>query len=57
MRRNNKVNFKEQQAKEIARRHYALRQINRYINWSVGVRGFLKWKDLKDQYKKYKLEF
>ena len=50
MRRNNKVNFKEQQAKEIARRHYALRQIDRYINWSVGVRGFLKWKDLKNQY-------
>jgi len=57
MRRNSKVNFKEQQKKEIARRHYALRQIDRYINWTIEVRGFLKWRDLKNQYKKYNLEF
>ena len=57
MRRNSKINLKEQRDKEIARRHYALRQIDRYIKWTTDVRGFLKWKDLKRQYEKYNLEF
>ena len=57
MRRNSKINLKEQRDKEIARRHYALRQIDRYIKWTIDVRGFLKWKDLKRQYEKYNLEF
>ena len=57
MRRNSKANIIEIRKKEVARRHYALRQIERYIKWTVEVRGYLKWKDLKNQYKKYNLEF
>ncbi len=57
MRRHNKINFKEQRDKEIARRMYALRQIDRFIKWTISVRGYLKWKHLKEQYEKYNLEF
>ena len=58
MRRNGKVNFGEQgRKKEIARRYYAFRQIDRYIKWTTEVRGFLKWRDLKYQYNKYNIEF
>ncbi len=57
MRRYNKINFKEQRDKEIARRMYALRQIDRFIKWTINVRGYLKWKHLKEQYEKYNLEF
>ena len=57
MRKNSRVNFREQREKEVARRHYALRQIERYIQWTVSVRGYLKFKDLKRQYEKYNLEF
>ena len=46
MRKNSRVNFREQREKEVARRHYALRQIERYIQWTVSVRGYLKFKDL-----------
>jgi len=34
---------------------YALRQIERFIKWTVDRRGYLKWKDLKEQYEKYNL--
>ena len=57
MRKNSRVNFREQREKEVARRHYALRQIERYIQWTISVRGYLKFKDLKKQYEKYNLEF
>ena len=57
MRKNSRVNFREQREKEVARRHYALRQIERYIQWTVSVRGYLKFKDFKRQYEKYNLEF
>ena len=57
MRKNSRVNFREQREKEVARRHYALRQIERYIQWTVSVRGYLKFKDLKRHYEKYNLEF
>jgi len=57
MRQNNRANYSKQREKEIARRHYALRQIERYIQWTVSVRGYLKFKDLKRQYEKYNLEF
>ena len=57
MRRDYKINFKEQRDKEIARRMYALRQIDRFIKWTISVRGYLKFKHLKAQYEKYNLEF
>ena len=55
MRRNGKNNIKEHKNKDIARRMYALRQIERFIKWTVDRRGYLKWKDLKEQYEKYNL--
>jgi len=57
MRRNSKVNFKEQRNKEVARRMYALRKIDTFIKWTVNVRGFLKWKHLKEQYIKHGLKW
>ena len=36
---------------------YALRQIDRFIKWTTERRGYLLWRDLKDQYKKYDLPF
>jgi len=55
MRRDSKINIKEQRNKEIARRMYAIRKIDTFIKWTIEVRGYLKWKDLKEQYKKYNL--
>ena len=46
MRRNGKINFKEQRNKEVARRMYAVRQIDRFIKWTIEGRGYLKWKEL-----------
>jgi hypothetical protein len=57
MRQNHRVHFIEQRKKEVARRHYALRQIETYIEWTMRIRGYLKWKDLKRMYNKYNLEF
>ncbi len=57
MRRNGKINIKEHRSKDIARRMYALRQIDRFIKWTTEKRGYLLWRDLKSQYKKYDLPF
>jgi hypothetical protein len=55
MRRNSKINYSEQRKKEIARRMYAVRQIDRFIKWTMDKRGYLKMKHLKEQYKKHNL--
>jgi hypothetical protein len=34
---------------------YALRKIDTFIKWTITQRGYLKWKHLKEQYKKYNL--
>jgi len=57
MRRNGKTNFKEQRNKEVARRMYAVRQIDRFIKWTIEGRGYLKWKHLKEQYEKYGIKW
>ena len=44
MRRNSKINIERE--KEIARRKYAERQIDKWWKWSWEVRGFVKFKDL-----------
>ena len=33
-------------SKELARRKYAERQIDKWIKWSIDVKGYVKWKDL-----------
>tara|TARA_E500000331_G_C17114638_1_gene651183 strand:+ start:781 stop:900 length:120 start_codon:yes stop_codon:yes gene_type:complete len=36
---------------------YAMRQIDRFIKWTVEARGYLKWKHLKEQYEKYGIKW
>lgn len=47
MRKNSRENPRA--AKDVAKRHYNIRQMDKYIRWSIEVRGFLKWKDLVEQ--------
>jgi hypothetical protein len=44
------------QAKLIARRKYAERQIDKYVKWSISVRGYLKYKNLVEQQNKYNIK-
>jgi len=44
MRRNREPNSFEQ--KDLARRKYAERQLQKYIDWSVESKGYIKYKDL-----------
>ena len=44
MRRNRKLNTWEQ--KDLARRKYAERKLQQFINWSIESKGYLKYKDL-----------
>ena len=53
MRRNNKVN--PQRAKQIARQKYAERQIDKYVKWSIEVRGYVKYKDIVEHQEKYNI--
>ena len=43
-------------AKEIARRHYANRQIEKWIKWTVNQRGFLKYKELVELHEQYNIK-
>jgi hypothetical protein len=54
MRQNSTVNTR--QAKDVARRKYAERQIDKFIKWSVNQRGFLKYKDIVEQHDKYNIK-
>tara|TARA_B100000902_G_C26962663_1_gene741314 strand:- start:482 stop:649 length:168 start_codon:yes stop_codon:yes gene_type:complete len=51
MRRDRKLNSWEQ--KDLARRKYAERKLQQFINWSVESKGYLKYKDLIEYSKKY----
>jgi len=44
MRRNRELNYFEQ--KDLARRKYSERQLQKYIDWSFESKGYLKYKDL-----------
>jgi len=44
MRRNRELNSFEQ--KDVARRKYAERQLQKFIEWSVESKGYIKYKDL-----------
>lgn len=54
MRQNNTVNIRK--AKEVARRKYAERQINKFIKWSIDQRGFLKYKDVVKKHNEYNIK-
>ena len=53
MRQNNTANPRK--AKDIARRKYAERQIDKFTKWFIEQRGFLKYKDLVEQQDKYNI--
>jgi len=54
MRRNSKINIERE--KEIARRKYAERQIDKWWKWSWDVRGFVKFKDLVKIQERYNIK-
>ena len=54
MRRSNKIN-KTEVEKEVARRKYGERQIDKWVKWSFTMRGKVLWKELMEQIKRYKL--
>jgi hypothetical protein len=51
MRRNREPNSFEK--KDIARRKYAERQLQKFIDWSVKQKGYLKYKELIEYERKY----
>jgi len=51
MRRNRKLNTWEQ--KDLARRKYAERKLQKFIDWSIEQKGFLKYKELVEYERKY----
>ena len=51
MRRNREPNTWEK--KDLARRKYAERKLQQFINWSIESKGYLKYKDLIEYSNKY----
>jgi|TARA_R110000782_G_scaffold38012_1_gene89587 hypothetical protein len=43
-------------SKEIARRKYAERQLEKFIKWSIESKGYLKYKELIEYQEKYKTQ-
>ena len=53
MRRDRKLNSFEQ--KDLARRKYAERQLQKFIDWSIESKGYIKYKDLIKYSEKYEV--
>ena len=51
MRYDDRSNFREK--KDLAKRKYNERQINKFIKWSIENKGCLKYKELIEQQNKY----
>ena len=51
MRRNRELNSFEQ--KDLARRKYAERKLQKFIDWSIASKGYLKYKELIKYERKY----
>jgi hypothetical protein len=51
MRRDRKLNYFEQ--KDLARRKYAERKLQKFIDWSIEQKGYLKYKELIEYERKY----
>ena len=51
MRRNRELNSWEK--KDLARRKYAERQLEKFIKWSIETKGYLKYKELIEYERKY----
>ncbi len=54
MRRNRELNHWEK--KDLARRKYAERRLEKFIKWSLESKGHLKYKDLMEYSKKYNIK-
>lgn len=54
MRRNSKINIERE--KELARRKYAERQIDKWVKWSWDIKGYVKFKDLVKLQEKYNIK-
>ena len=54
MRRDSKVDPRE--AKQIARRKYAERQIQKFVNWSWEKKGKIRYSDIKQLHNRYDIE-
>jgi len=54
MRQNNRVDSRE--FKVEARHRYNIRQIEKFIKWSIKNKGCLKYKDLLKLHEKYKIK-
>tara|TARA_R100000687_G_scaffold48882_1_gene39071 strand:- start:423 stop:584 length:162 start_codon:yes stop_codon:yes gene_type:complete len=51
MRRDDQTDFRK---KDLARRKYNERQIDKFIKWSINQKGYLKYKELIEYEDKYK---
>ena len=51
MRRNRELNSWEK--KDLARKKYAERQLEKFIKWSIDSKGYLKYKELIEYERKY----
>ncbi len=54
MRRNSKIDSGK--SKKIARAKYKERQIDKWIKWSVDVKGYVKYKHLVDLQERYNIK-
>ena len=54
MRKSSRNNSRKEKA--IARKKYWERQFDKWVNWSVNTLGYVKYQDIIEYRKKYKLE-
>ena len=55
MRRSNNIN-KTKEEKQLARRKYAERQVDKCVKWSWDMRGKVLWRELVQKLKQYNLD-
>ena len=55
MRRSNDIN-KTKEEKQLARRKYAERQVDKWVKWSWDMRGKVLWRELVQKLKQYNLD-
>jgi len=54
MRRNSKSN--SVRTKELARRKYAERQIDKFVKWSFEMKGYVKYKDIIKKHNEFNIK-
>lgn len=56
MYRGNNKNPGDSKGKDVARQQYVLRNMDKYIKWSLKTKGYLKYKDLVEQQNYFKIK-